>query len=373
MKDAKRQKPERTARQLWVEIHKWVGLGVVALTLVQAATGVMLSNKEGVRRMFSPALAKVEQAETIENLDAVVAAVRERFPQGRLERLSVDEENGAILIGRVYAPDKSLSIVEIDAPKAVILSGGPISAYPDQVAERLHVSLMAGFYGQVVLLIEGLVLAGLAISGIYIWLPVRSWAQALRVRWKAPAVMLLRDLHVTPGIILAPFFFTVGATGAMMIAEDPVRVAVSAVLPVGPPLGLELAEVEAPTQPENFQASYDKLREAFPNGHIRQLRFFGGERLLGAVLVEDGYINPRAHTLAGVDRWTGELVVFSEASTRPAGDIFLEWLLPIHNGEIFGPASSLAPTIVGLGLFAIGLTGLLRWVWRQRLRARLKI
>jgi len=81
-------------------------------------------------------------------------------------------------------------------------------------------------------------------------------------------------------------------------------------------------------------------------------------------------LNPRAYSMVGLDRMTGELTVFVDAARNPPGDVAIAWLTPVHEGAIFGPLRPVAATALGLTLILMVVTGLSNWSLRRRLTAR---
>ena len=108
------------------------------------------------------------------------------------------------------------------------------------------------------------------------------------------------------------------------------------------------------------------LQRRFPDGRLRQVRLFGPDaRMLGVLSVAQGETNPRAHHFSGIDRMTGKVTVFTDASARPAGERLMDWFLPMHSGEIYGTARPVMLTAIGGMLLVLSATGTLMW-WRQR-------
>lgn len=357
-------------RKALLTIHKWAGLGLFVLLFLQASTGILLTNKAALWRAFAPDVSRIDATKPLD-LEGVLSNLKAEFPRAYLERVTFDAANPNFLIARVYKSKTSATIAVVDGATAEILSSGPVRAYPLELAERIHVSLLAGDTGHIILAVEGLFLVIMSVSGLIIWWPRHGrWASAFKIRFRAPAPLLMRDLHTLPAVFAAPFFIATGLTGVAMVAEPLVRPLVAVFAPVSPELQLSLPKVEKPADPVSAEAAFQTLRERFPEDKIRQLRFPAGERIFGAVMVDTKLANPRAHDLAGVDRWTGDLVVFSAAQSRPGGDVFMEWLLPIHTGEIWRGARFPIQTTVGLALAAITLTGPLIWLIRRNRRRK---
>ena len=360
------------AKKVLTVAHRWVGLALVVLVLLQAGTGLLLVNKAALEPLVHPEAAVAPGAPA--PLDAVIAAVRAAHPDLRLDRIYTPERPDRALTARMLDERRAMTIVLVDPSSAQVLSSGPLTSYPLQLAERLHVSLLQGAAGQVVLLIEGICLLFMSISGVIVWWPrLKLLGQALTIHVGAGPRRLLRDLHLVPGALAAVLIGLSAFTGAGIIAEPLLKPLVGAFAPVGPDLALpDLAPLPEGQQLSTAQSAMAKLRARFPEGRLRQIRFVGpDERLVGVVMESRLAANPRAHHLAAVDRADGRMTVWEDADRQLAGDAVLAWLLPIHTGEVLGWARTVTMTALALVLTLLTVTGVWMWAvkprrWRSR-------
>jgi uncharacterized iron-regulated membrane protein len=347
--------------------HRWVGLALAALVLLQAGTGLLLINKDALEPLIHPEVRV--NAGGAAPLDKVVAAIHAAHPDLRLDRIYTPERADRALAARVLDDKRAMTILLVDPGSAKVLSSGPLSSYPLQLAERLHVSLLQGASGQIVLLVEGVLLLFMAISGLIVWWPkLKLLGQALRIHTGAGSRRLLRDLHLVPGALAAVFIAVSAFTGAGMIAEPILKAAVGAFAPVSPDLALPKMAPLAPSQQlTTAQSALDQLNARFPDGRLRQIRFFGpDERLVGVVMESRTALNPRAHHLAAVDRADGQLTVWEDGDRQLRGDAILAWLLPIHTGEVLGWARNGLMSLVALTLILLTVSGV--WMWAAKPR-----
>jgi uncharacterized iron-regulated membrane protein len=353
------------------KIHKWVGLALGVLLLLQALTGLLMAHKESLSLWFGGDRI-ADSGAPHQPLDRIISVVRDQSPGYRFDRIIYREDPALPLIARIVPPDGgTFHIAMIDPTVPAVLSSGPLTHYPLQLAERLHVSLLSGDIGHNILLFEGIALVFMGVSGLIVWWPRKNkFRKALTIKWKSKSLPLLRDLHMVPGALTAVLMLLAGLTGAMLIADPVVKAAVSAVAPVKPEIHLDLKDVENKEAVISWQEAFDRLHQKLPDGRLRQLRFMGGgDRLLGTVMVAEDAVNPRAHHIAAVDRWVDETIVFADGNDLPSGSAFMEWLLPLHTGEAFGPLRGTLMTILGLSLGGMSITGFMVW-WKKRPRRR---
>lgn len=346
--------------------HRWAGLAVGVLFLIQAASGILWSNQEALGAVFHPE-ALVASAQRHASLDAVFSAIARREPTARLDRIVFPSDSRLALTAWVTTGDGQTSILLVDPGEARILSSGPLAAYPEQLAERVHGSLLIGPAGHWVLFGEGLLLVGLAASGLVLWWPGRArLAAALTFHPKGPPRRTLRESHLIPGAGMAGLFLIIGCTGALMAAEPVTASLVACFAPLGPDVQPALPPIPARSPTITAQQAFDRLRARFPSARLVKVRTQGqGDRLVAALFVDPRSANPMAYDMAAIDRATGALTVLADAAHSQRGDAAIAWLTPVHNGAIYGPFRPLVATGGGLALIAMVLTGLANWLARR--------
>lgn len=358
----------KTGKQVLTLIHRWVGLVLAVLVLLQAGTGLLLVNKDALEPLLSPG-ARVAPAIRRAPLDTVFANLQAARPDLRLDRIYTPRRADRALTARMVDKARRITIVQIDPSTARVISAGPIQHYPLQLAERLHVSLMQGAIGQVVLLVEGLCLLFMSISGLIVWWPrIELLKSALTIHTDAGARRLWRDLHLVPGAIAAVFIAVSAFTAVGIIADPVFKAVVGLVAPVSPGLSPpKMAPVPAGRTPLTAQAALEKLSARFPEGRLRQIRVFGPrERLIGVVMESGVTLNPRAHHLAAVDRATGDMTIWADGDHMPSGDAVIAWLLPTHTGEVLGPARGVLMSLLAVTLMLLTISGVWMWISKPR-------
>jgi uncharacterized iron-regulated membrane protein len=349
-------------------IHKWAGLFFAVLLLLQALTGLVMAYKETLARWTRGTVA-VPAGGAHAPLDALLQAIAVRAPHARLDRIVYEADPELPALVRVRPPSGITEVLHLDPYRARILWAGSLWRDPLQLAERLHVALTLGQTGNFILLTEGLALFLMGVSGLVLWWPRPGrWRQALTIH-RRPARRMLRDLHLVPGAVVAVFFCISGLTGAMLLGAPAVKLAVSAVLPVAPEIDTRLPPTDIEQPAVTAEQALQTMHARFPETRLRQVRVMEKGRLLFALFVDPNSRNPRAHDAAGVDRLTGTMRVYLEATTAPTGDAVLNWILPIHTGQAYGPLRRPILTVVALALAAMTVTGWLMWLGRPRRRA----
>lgn len=353
------------------KLHRWIGLTLGLLLLVQSLTGLILTHKEPLAYWFGDAV-RADYGRPAA-LDRIVASIHAARPGDRIERIIYPQHYDLPLTVRTVSPGKSdFDVVTIDPATAHILSSGSLGQSPLQFAERVHVALLTGASGKVILFIEAVGLLFMAITGLILWWPrARRFIAALTVHWRGPSLRLLRDLHVVPGALTAILIMASALTGMALVAPALLRPVVSAIATVSPRVEAEWPEIDRPANVLSWQDALDRLKTRFPDGKLRQIRLAGdGDRILGVVMIAENAVNPRAHHIGYVDRWSGKLTVMADGNHLPSGDAVLAWPLAIHTGEAYGPLRGTLMTLMGATLFSMVVTG--AWLWLRKRRPRKK-
>lgn len=351
--------------------HRWSGLALAPLLLLQAVTGLLWSNQEALTPIFHPE-ARVAASSAPAPLDDLLGAIAARYPDGKLDRIAFPTDDRLALTARVVTAAEGLDIVLVDPSTARILSSGPVWTYPEQWAERMHGSLLLGRTGHWILFCEGALLVFMVAAGLVLWWPGRKrLAGALVVHISAPPRRLLRDLHLVPGALAACFLVVIGLSGALLAVEPLTAVLVSWLAPVATEVEPFLPAAPAGPKAVTDQQALVALQARFPSGRLVKVRFMGPQdRLLVAVFADASAHNPSTYDMAGLDRRTGDMTVFVDAARRPAGDVALGWLAPVHASEIYGPLRAAVAATIGAVLIMMVLTGVANWLARPKRQAR---
>ena len=204
--------------------HKWAGLFVGVLFLLQAITGLTMVYREPLTALLN-ADARVGTG-TPAPLDALFAAIARAEPGGQLERITYPADHTIAATARIIMPDKAVHIALINPEKGSVISSGPLWRYPVELSNRVHTSLLMGTTGNVILALEGLTLAFMTITGLIVW-----WPRAGRFVYphhyrKAPWRRLLRDLkrrrdHCSVSLISAQPHLDDATDGTMLSEAAP--------------------------------------------------------------------------------------------------------------------------------------------------------
>ncbi|MDD1622396.1 MAG: PepSY domain-containing protein, partial [Methylococcaceae bacterium] len=237
---------------------------------------------------------------------------------------------------------------------------------------RLHYSLALGSMGMNAVGIIGLGLVFSLLSGLILWWPLtRRYRTALTIKRHASPERFNFDLHKTLGFYSAFILLFLTLSGVFLIFPDYGRGLVNVFSPV--PEAYPTYQSDAPRGdrvPLNLARITAITDARFPDGEYRWIGFpADGRGVYQVGKRADNEVNPRQpYRQLWIDQYSGKIIRAREAGTRSSGDIFIEWLYPLHTGEAFGVIGQAIILLVGLLPLLMYVTGLIRWLQKRRAR-----
>ena len=367
------------ARRLWLDVHLYVGLVLGGLFALLGLTGSVLVFYPGVDEALNPAMQVSRAVLDVPSPDAVLARVQALYPEHdgpwRIEMpLAADDAlrvryyNPPETAGRGFAP----LMLSLDPDSLQVTSGRLWGDYAVTWLYDLHYTLLLGAAGKTAVGIAGLALLVSLFSGLYLWWPSRArLGAALRPVLRSGAVRKTYDLHVLSGVYGFVVLAVLALTGSVLALPDEARSVVQAVSPLRPPVRAMagLLEEEGAT-PIPLAEAVHIAQARFPGAELRWIETPGSAGKPIALRFhqapEPGRRFPRSQVW--VHPSSGAILAVRDPLENTAGDTFMDWMHPLHNGEAFGLGGRLLACVGGLLPVLACVTGWLRWQHKQRAR-----
>jgi len=340
-------------------LHLWLGLTAGSVFALVALSGSVLVFHVELLGLQHPALLRHEAVARAPALERIVGAwaprglrsldlPREELPvwQGYFEdgrRGYFAPEDGRLLLTRTHQDDWLLWLHE------------------------LHVELLGGPAGKMLLGVAGWIALGLLLTGLYLWWPRPDKLRG-SLRWHAgPPTRRWLSWHRSSGAILLPLVLLVTLTGVGMIYSNGFR-SVLAVLLGGAthPLPEAAAAGMRPDWPRILAAAQDGL----PGARVSRLSVPGGD---DAVVVfrarANGEWHPVGRSEIRLDH-AGRRLQVVDATTDPAGTRLHQAIYPLHIGAVGGTPMRWLTALAGLMPAFLLATGFLFWRRRMASAAR---
>lgn len=365
-------------RPLLHGLHQWTGLSLGLIFVLLGLSGSWLAFYPELDQLLHPEQVAAPGAGTIP-LAPVVAALRAAEP-GRPGpwRIELPRWESAPIGARYYHPAETRE--RHFAPLMLTLdphSLRPSRKYfwgedPSTWIYELHYTLLLGDLGRTLLGgVAGLLLL-LLLSGLLLWWPRPGrWRGALSIKAGAVWKRRIYDWHVKPGVYTLVLMLPLTLTGLMLVVPHWFAPLIEGLGPVS-------RNYQAPAPAASFVPGVDADQALA----VALARFPGAElRWLETPSPTQGYWHLRLYqagepsrrfpgTHVWVDAASGHLLALRDPRQNTAGDTWLAWLHPLHNGEAFGLAGRIAICLSGLLPLLALLTGFIRWRHKRTSRAR---
>lgn len=332
-----------------LQIHRWCGLAVALVFLVQAVTGCVLLYRDSLTQIFDPSGMVRHTRAGMVPVAQVVAALQMHDPGFAVTRINTPVFPDSTYFATLESVSGGVRYASIDPGSAEVLREGSVWRFPVQAALMIHYQVMAGDRGLLFVALEGIALLAMAATGLIYWWPKRGrWKGALAVRWSLSPRLVLRQLHRTTAVVLSAVLLLSASTGIVLSL---------ALFGDAGPTASRLPD----TGLDRIDAGIARARLAFPGQAIRDIRLPGSDRMVVHFYAPG--INPEANDVARVDLSNAHVVAKALAARN--NDLETTFM-PIHTGEYLGAVGAALLLLGGLGLGALAISGPIMWLQRPR-------
>ncbi len=357
------------ARAWWVRLHLWLGLSAGAVFALLGLTGSVLVFDHELDAVLHPSMLASGAESSVLGPGTAIAAAEEALPAGQ-QVAWLSWPSDARDVFRAYGgpPDDRFGrLVAVDPATGEILGSRAGDAGLLRFIYDLHFQLQLGAGGQTVVGIGGVLMLLSLGSGLYLWWPrKRHWRTGLTVRRGARPERRDFDLHRVSGIYGVALLLVISATGIFMALPDYTEPAVELVSPITPRIGTIASNGASDSGDIDVDTAVGIARNRLPGATVTGIGLPRPEAGTYRVALSEP-AHPRdsaGRSYVRVDRHTGEVRATRTWAGMTAADRFLDWQLPLHNGEAFGLIGRLVVFVTGLLPLALLVTGFL--IWRHK-------
>lgn len=352
-------------------MHRWVGLLLGALLLIQGITGASMVFRNELNRALHREALTVEPAGARMPVQSLAERVRALHPQLTLRRIEYPQAADQAFWFRMEGADGgSIRYVAVDPFRGTVRRDGPLIAWPAHWLFELHQALLLGPAGEYIVGCEAIGLLLLAIVGPILWWPgSRGLRRSFRITLRSGRYRANRDLHRVAGVALAIVLATSALTGMLLVWRTQIQSVVALVAPItkrpAPTVSMRAGKALLP-----LDTIVDGAREAY-GVPVRNVRFPGGNgRVVLVYLQAMGTVRPRATDQIWFDGYTGKVLATYDAMAVSSGTRLLDWTIPVHTGQALGLPGRIVFLLAAIGLQGLVITGFLQWLERRRARLR---
>jgi len=360
-----------TFRRISSWIHLYGGLVLGGMLIIISVSGSVLVFKDTLDRWLCPDLLRVAPVGERVSLNRVVGAAQAAHPEAtpRLVEMPVDEAAPVT----VWLAEGNRHVY-VDPYRGTLLGTRAPDAGVMNTLSHLHIELLAGDTGLVLVGITGLLLVLLTATGLVLWWPRRVQAlwTALRVSWRHGTLRFNYDLHRAGGFYTILFVLLTALTGSTFAFYPTTQqlistVTASAPWPPAPPTVAAPADSTRDRSKIDYEAGLHTALDRLPGSEVSfvyvpqsptapltvRLRTPPEWHPNGRSFV---YLHPTERTVLRVD----------DAREAPGGAQFLQTFYPLHVGAVGGIVVKWLYVILGLTPAILSVTGTIIWYKRWR-------
>ena len=351
-------------------IHLYGGLALGGLLIVISVSGSALVFEDTLNEWTRPDLHHVTPTGERASLDAVVAAVREASPDATpwIAKLPAAPTEPVVVRLGPEAPS-----VFVDPYRATVLGvQRPDEGVVNTVA-GLHVELLAGRTGGMIVGLSGLLLVLLTATGLVLWWPrrLRRLGRALYVSWRRGGARFNYDLHRAGGFYTMLFLLLTALTGSAFVFYPTTQQIISAVTATAPwpPSAPTVDEGQGVKTPAavSYREVMAAAQQALPAAEPTYLYFpTSAEAPVTVRLRTPPEWHPNGRSFVYLNPSAASVLRVDDAREAPWGAQLLQTFYPLHVGAVGGLFVKWLYVVLGLAPAVLSVTGTIIWYQRWR-------
>lgn len=355
------------ARRALRKLHRTLGLSIGVWAALTALTGTLLVFGPEIDEWLNPNLLRVEPRASRQPVDSSWAQTRARFPGQSLHSLRMPQSADEPLILRVGPLRRN---VFVDPYTGAVLGSRGEHEGAVGTLHALHVELLVGEPGKIVVGILGVVFVLMTIAGMALaW---RSTPRRARAVLGRPAGGATRwaSVHRSVGVVAGPLLVVVAATGSMLVFHQPTTAALVATLGGPPAPALPTVPVAPARRALPLQSLIDSADAALPGAHPTYVLLPAAPA--APLVVRQRFStnsHPNGRSWVAVDFHTGAVLQVHDWRTAGRGVRTSDFKYPLHTGMAFGPPGRAVTAVLGLLPMLLLVSAGVGWWRRSRGRA----
>lgn len=370
-------------RSWLVFAHKTIGLTLGTIFVLIGISGAVLVYRDALDERLNAGLMRVEPepGQTYRSIDDIFSAAKAALPpEAKPERITLPRHAQAAAIVAYISETDDLDTFAYDLfidPYTAKVNGQRLKIHGEDRFSQPLIALLMDFHWTLLLgANNAYLIGGVAIFiflsiliGLCLWWPLNgNWRSGLKIKWPATSQRVIFDLHRATGFYLGSILLISLLTGVAMIFKPVTRDLVSLVSPVEDreDFGKSMAsEGHSPISPGAAVRIADTV---FPQGRLHWILLPtspSGVYVVGKQLPDEPNLSKTFHNV-GIDQYSGAITRIQDRDGFGFGDKFMEWLFPLHSGEVLGDMGRVIYILLGLAPLVLMSTGVWRWASKRR-------
>ena len=372
-------------------IHLYLSLAAGLVILTACLTGAILVFEKDLQMAMSKKRYYVEAGENKLSLDRLVKAVKDSFPDAKVNGIKVYADASRSAEVSVAFPKKT---AKAEAPIAGVEKKGTpqrqpgftiyVNPYTGQVLEKysyretgfytvfaLHRWLLGGekSIGKYIVGVSTFIFLFILITGIVLWWPKTKaiLKQRLQIKWTAGWKRLNHDMHLVFGFYSAIFLFIFAFTGLAWSFEwfnKGIYTVTNSPLKAPPP---PTSTYVAGAKRISYDAAFAAAKTVDANAEFYNISMpKDSAEAVAVTLLGKNAPHEGATDAVYLDQYAGTILNKMSFADRSLGARVRSTFKPVHTGSIWGTPSKIIAFVVCLFGVTFPITGTIMWINRTR-------
>ena len=378
----------KSRRQLWLDVHLWLGLTLGLLLSIYGITGSILVFHAEIDEWLNSELRTVTRpsaAAGFRPLAEIFQAGQRAMPEAAKLTFSTYPRNGTAAFALDFtlpAADETTENWEVYVdPYTAGVTGKRLMKRSNRWLPETFIGFIFVLHYDLLLpedispVVVGVSAALLIISvltGLIVWWPLTGkWLQALTIKRKTGVTRFNYDLHKASGFYTTLVMLPVLFSGIYMVLPHNVV----PVLELFSPATYRYFFRSSPkNQPSiSMTEAVARANRLYPKGRPHWIYGIYGadENTATYTVCMDDVDRPGSwlqRVCVVMDRYTGEYLDIDDPAKGTAGEIFTHWQWPLHSGQAFGMTGRILVFLTGLACPVLFVTGVVRWLQKRRVK-----
>ena len=364
-------------RPFWLKLHLYLGLSFGLVFVLAGITGSLLVFYVDIDELINPTL-HINPAPTTtpKSYEEVLTALNQAHPQrDKAWRMEIPRQSTSMIMARYYKPQETEHlhfaplIVWVNPYTAKVVSNRFWGQYLMTWIYDLHYTLLLDLTGKTIMAVVGGFLLISLITGVYLWWPhPGKLKSAFTFKPHTSFSRFNYDLHKISAIYSLIFMLLLIMSGILLELPDFFNPIIHRLSPL------------YTTQPNlsNPQQRFIRIpvdtavaiaQNTFPNAQLRWIET-PKDKTGSYCIILYQYGEPSKRfpkTTVWINQYDGTVLdVRNPMVDNSAGDTFLNWLHPLHSGEIAGLTGRLFVLLSGIIPTILYSTGFIRWLQKRK-------
>lgn len=354
LQNRQQNKPKNSIRQLFLKIHSILGIAIGILLIIICTTGSFLVFHDPLETAVHPQLIKVVPQKKRVSLDAIATSLKQADPDTQIEFMLLPQKPEESFKVKLKSNDREIAVF-VNPYTGAILGWWGFNNILTHFLLKIHMTLLAGKVGEIVVGVCGLSLLILCITGLILWSGWKRLIPAFKIRWKAPLRLLAFDLHQVSGIFGVIFLFFISLTGIFFVLAHNSQAFLS--LFIERPAQTQLVAVSSDRKPISITEAIQIAEKELPNSKTTYLAFTENERQITVHKKYPNDVFPSGMSSVAIDSYTGKVLTVQKVLQPTVGHRVAKLISDLHFGTFGGVSSQILYSLVGFTPLVLFITG----------------